>query len=289
LEITNHKKNQAELKRILKMVTPSSKVHQDYLNNVEIFINNHNYHASLVKGLPQAKELPIKKLKIVSSQIFNREYLVAYANTKWFKSIAPNFDAAATQSISSLKLDSPPLVIIPESSSSKKNDYFLSIIEHEFVHVNQCILKNFPETFNFSDKPISELINYMMVEYQANYIQYGCFPKTFEEVLKGGCTLSMPDWSILRGYTQALEKLVQAIYLGQLSPATVKEMLKMWPEQLPSGFKKIGLQESSSLYYVNQLPQHLLIAINPLMDLPHQQINDGFRVLTSWISAKLKS
>jgi len=280
--VTPHKDHQAEIKKLLKTVTPSSKAHQNYLNKVTIFINWHNHLSSLTKG--HAKGLLIKKLKIVPSQIFNREYLVAYVTNDWFLSAAHKCDAVATTSLEIYNLASPPLVIAPESNSRLKNNYFLSILEHEFVHINQAILNNFPATNNYSKKPFPTLINHTLAEYQANFIQYYYFPEAYQKIEKEGYSLSMKNWSVLRGYTQALETLVQAIYMGQLTSSTVEKILKALPKQLPSGFKKIGLPESNGLDYARKLPPYLHIAVSELLKNFPMPKNEGFRTLTNWIS-----
>jgi hypothetical protein len=286
-EIKNNNDCQAEMKRILKMVTPTSKVHQDYLNDTETFLNGHNSFTSLVKGNPKAKELPIKKFKIVESQIFKRKYLVAYANDNWFSTTAPKCDAVATPSIQSFGFNSPPLVIIPESKSRQKNNYFLSILEHEFVHVNQAILDIFPSASNFSKKPIPTLLNFTLSEYQAYFLQYYYFPASFEQAEKLGLTMPMENLSIFRGYTQSLETLVHAIYQGELSPLEVDKMLKAFSRQLPAGFKKIGLHRSYGMQYVMNLPEYLAIAVGQLSYFPAQPKNEGFSALNRWISVNL--
>lgn len=288
LKIRNHKNSQAELKRLLKMVTPSSKAHKKYLNEAAIFINDHDSLFSQVKGF--AKEQSIKRLKMLPSQIFNREFLVAYVDNDWFHAVAPNCDAVATDSLYSLNLYSPPLVIIPESKARKRNKNFLSIIEHEFIHVNQGIRGNFPAPNDFSKNPLSALMNYTLAEYQANFIQYCCFPESYLEVEKLGYSLTMQDWSVLRGYTQALEKLVLSIYLGQLPSPVVEKMLIELPMKLPSAFKQIGLKESYGQDYAIKLPPYLVLAIKGLLqNFPQKKEHEGFVSLTHWISANLDS
>jgi hypothetical protein len=281
--VENFINSQPELTRLLKIVTPSIKVHQNYLDEVELFINSHNDFSNLTKGHGQKPH--IKKLKLVHSEVFNREYLVAFADDDWFNTVAYPFNAATTPSLLSYNLPSPPLVIVSEINSRAKNKNFLSILEHEFVHVNQAIQNNFPDTSNFSHEPFRLLINYTFAEYQAYFIQYYHFPEVYKEALET-CDYSLENFSIVRGYVQALEALVLNICLGQLSSHAVDDLLKTWRKQLPSEFKQMGLPEIRGGHYAVILPTFLNQAITQLsIRFPSKPINDGFLALTRWISA----
>lgn len=97
-------------------------------------------------------------------EVFSKEYLVVFADDDWFKAVAPPFNAVASPSLLSYNLPSPPLVIVSVVNSRAKNKNFLSILEYEFVHVNQAILKKIPDTSIFSQNSFRLLINYTFAE-----------------------------------------------------------------------------------------------------------------------------
>jgi len=274
-----------ELEKILQSVTPSNEIHQDYLDEVNGFVKEYNYFVSIAKA--EGHKLPVKKFKLVDSHIFKRKYLVGYADNEWFRSFAPTFDAVASPSFSSFNLQSPPLVVVPESNSRSKNSKFLSILEHEFVHVNQAILNNFPETNSFSKKPINIMMSYALAEYQAYFIQYSHFPESHLEFKKYKFTIEY--MAVLMGYTQSLERLVQAIYQGQLSATQVNKLLKDLPKNFPSEFEKIGINKSYGHEYAKNFAPYLSIAIQKILNFPAQPKNDGFTALTKWVSANFVS
>ena len=44
-----------------------------------------------------------------------------------------------------MKIDVPPLVLVPGRQRRARSSTFISILEHEVVHVNQAIIGCFPE------------------------------------------------------------------------------------------------------------------------------------------------
>lgn len=137
----------------------------------------------------------------MKSELFGKEYLCCYARKSWFDRKAPDFDALATTSIVFLGIiDSPPAVIIPEGKSFKSQK-MRSILEHEFVHVNQAILGCIPSNFEHGDGDLcQEILDYTLGEYEANFLQLARWP-----VLLPKFQISLEEWCVLRGYTQALE------------------------------------------------------------------------------------
>lgn len=70
-------------------------------------------------------------------------YLVENQTSKYLKKTTSlNFLFSIKNA--SLGQNSPPLVLIPTAHTFPKTANFRSILEHEFVHVNQVIIGKFP-------------------------------------------------------------------------------------------------------------------------------------------------
>ena len=111
------------------------------------------------------------------------------------------------------------------------------------------------------------------------------FPQIFEEH-RETCDYTLENFSIVRGYVQALEALVFNICLGKLSSHAVDDLLKTWRKQLPSEFKQMGLPEIRVGHYAAILPTFLNEAITRFSEsFPSKPNNEGFFALTRWISA----
>ena len=257
------------VEKILEKTTPSPKAHAAYLDQVKWF---HREFNDLSTVLPMDK-VQIKSLRLVKSKLFNREYLVALADRSWLQKIAPRTDAIATDSMTFIDLVLPPVVLVPNFKSLPVTRKFRSILEHEFVHINQAILGRFHKGFGGSAPNLLDaLVKYTFCEYEANLIQLSHFPKVFRP------PIPINEWATLRGYTQALEGLIRNhIYSTDNKPETMLECFNLLEKALPEKFGEVGLCEATARDYVEKLPQFLLTAVKVIMESdPSVQQNSRF-------------
>ena len=132
---------------------------------------------------------------MVKSNIFQKKYLLVYIKKQWFQELDPRCDAIASPSLIFINYPSPPLVIIPGRQLPARDKVFLSILEHEIVHVNQAILGKFPAEpgkGHFGNL-IADLIDFTRAEYEANIIQHVKLP---DGVLWPKEEVSLEEWCI---------------------------------------------------------------------------------------------
>ena len=258
---------------LLKKATPSQNSHTAYLDSVRWFRRAFNDLSSV---LPPDK-VQIKKLQLVQSKLFNRKYLVACAERSWLQEIAPKMDAIATDSMKFIDLDSPPFVLVPDFKAFPKTKKFRSILEHEFVHINQAILGRFHKGFSGSASDLlNALVKYTICEYEANLIQLSYFRSSVPDVCRKH--VSLDQWCMLRGYTQGLEGLFRThIYSKEIERNTLLECFDRLKRELPKKFSSAGLSEALARDYVQRLPQFLLTAMSVLKEVdPDLEYNSRF-------------
>ena len=272
---------EAQYKRLLRENTPPKSTYAKYLRAVTRF------GASCVElansGAESWKQIPVQEFNVVKSELFGHDYLVGYDDPGWLASIAPGCDAIATPEIRIGRLASPPLVLVPSAKRRTKTTAFRSVIEHEFAHVNQAILGRFPDSAGFAKKVIPTLSAHTWAEYEANFIQLFRWPQLFEEPRRLG--VPFDDWCALRGYTQALEKLVAVIFEGKLSPDQVAHFLRDCPKKLPGEFRRMGINEAHGHRFAAQLTDHLAIAVTQMINagMRPKSPSEGFNYLAKWI------
>jgi hypothetical protein len=150
------KMDEVRYQRILRGATPSKSAHAKYLRSVTRF------GAACMEladsGADIWEQIPVQEFNVVRSELFGSDYLVGYVDAGWFASVAPSCDAIAAPEIRLGPLTSPPLVLVPAVKRRTKTAAFHSVLEHEFVHVNQAILGLFPTVEGIREKPISNLL-----------------------------------------------------------------------------------------------------------------------------------
>jgi hypothetical protein len=142
------------------------------------------------------------------SLLFKRDYFIAWLPDDAFaRSHPPATDASAEVHWNETR---PPLVLAPERNRSDRNARFTSILEHEIVHINQLL--------SHHDTPprrrranaaqlLADHFCHTRLEYVANFVQGVHWPSMVRDLhRRWGITLE--QWSLLRGYTQALEHLL---------------------------------------------------------------------------------
>lgn len=270
--------------KLLRQVTPSLKVHRSYLREAILWITDIEAVSEL--SAAHSRGLPFSFLEIMGSELFpGRQYLVAHARREWLAKTAPHCNAIAVPECRIGPYCSPPMVFVPERS--KITSHSRAILEHEFVHVNQALLNRFPGSDDFRKDPVAALMKFMRTEFEANILELARYPEEFTEPKNRG--LSLDEWCIFRGYSQALEHAVNAIGTGQVSRGKVDVFVRNIPVTLLDGFRKLGLDQKMAKRFGTNLPQHLAIAITAWADRGAAPTNiSAWRSLTDWVSARIR-
>lgn len=250
--------------KLLAEIVPSGTIYAAYQRQAEKLV-----------GLPDAFSLsPLSEGSITGfemrdSILFQRAYLVAYADPTRLEVEFPGTDAVT---VVNLRLDScspPPFVLLSETTKKSKGRFFKSVLEHEFVHVNQAIRGTFPASPKGAAKELVEnLLQVTRAEYEANLIQLTRWPQFyFQKVpahLREGHGLSLDRWCVLRGYTQGLERIVGAAASGRIEEGEFMEFIDRLPAALPLGFRRLGFDQALGKEYAASLRSHMLVACQNL-------------------------
>ena len=275
---------------LLRTLTPKKSVYRLYLRESDEFIDE---YSTVMEMSPELiDKFPIKGLTILHSELFSLKYLVAYVDSTWFNSIAPGCDAVASPEFNMGPFRSPPIVLVPETKIGNTDVAFRSTLEHEYVHINQALLGNFPAAEGFVKDPIRSMFEIVESEYQANFLQLSRWPTLYKKAKKLGVALSLRDWCILRGYSQALEAVLMAIMEDQLTGNDVEKFLRILPKKLPLEFQKLGFEKKQGLQFAANLPNHLTIAVTNILDggvRPKNLGGRGLIKLNNWIKQNLKT
>lgn len=221
---TAERKRAARLSRTLR---PPKIVHDAYVDAARMFLG-------VVDLLPfvryQDQMLQLEGLKWHESALFGREYLVAYVDDEQLAGIAPDCDAISTVTTSI------PLVFAPVGRRRSRSEAFLSILEHELVHVNQALLGLAPtkERCPTVERSLAGFFDNVRVEYQANLLQLTTWPRLFPD--KYG--LPLEHWSALRGWSDALESAVCGVFCP---PELIGAFLNRLPVVARARFAAFGV------------------------------------------------
>lgn len=250
--------------KLLAEIVPSGAIYGAYQRQAEKLVSLRNTFS--LSPLPEGS---IAGFEMRHSILFQRAYLVAYADPTRLAAEFPRTDAVT---VANLRLDSgspPPFVLLSETTKKSKSRFFESVLEHEFVHVNQAIRGAFPASPKGAAKELAEnILQVTRAEYEANLIQLTRWPQFyFQQVpryLREGHGLSLDRWCVLRGYTQGLEQIVGAAGSGRIEEVEFMEFIDGLPAALPSGFRRIGFDQALGKEYAANLQSHVLAACQNL-------------------------
>ncbi len=191
--------------RVLARCTPTARQYREYREDVEIYIDvtNGQGRPLSMHGVVGA----VRKLELRPSVIFQREYLIAWVDPVWLARVAPSCDAIASSLEPVVGFAPPPMIIAPETRRRSRSAEFTSVIEHEIVHVNQALRG----AFRWASTPasIEELLSSFFIhtamEFEAELLQRTRWPHR----LLSRLGLTLPQWCLLRGYTQAVEHVLR--------------------------------------------------------------------------------
>lgn len=274
---TQHRKKATHL---IRRLTPSISIYKKYERDAAGFIVDYQ---SAKRDLP-ANMSEVSDLKMVQSKLFKKKYLVAFVSKAWFRQIAAHCNAVASPSLSFLDLASPPLIVVPGKSIPKSKG-FSSIVEHEFVHVNQAIFGRFPSIDVCElkeDALFEEIINVTHAEFEANFIQLVHDQSLMPEA---GLSVGLEKWCLLRGYTQGLETALLRITTGGVPFEQQKKFLKRIRDDLASAFRDRDLNQEIGQAFAHDLEHMSQVAMLNLHQCrPELRQSKRYMTLFKWIS-----
>lgn len=175
--------------------------------------NTHEYAEYSLQAHRFIKEseslYPVVKCSLKESVIFKKKYLVVYVDDEWFNEVAGDLEAFVMPDLNFIKQNSPAAALIPASKMHSKQKDFLSILEHEFVHLNQWIKGYNPGADFRGLNPSEDFIRYLNAEFQAYFIQYSFHPEAFRSLENGAEILR--DTCAIKALNQATIKLARTI------------------------------------------------------------------------------
>src|SRR2546425_6264389 len=198
---------QQRFRRLLAKLTPGSSTHREYHERTVRYLAAHDLLLPAVSY--RGQNGAVSRLQMRKSELFGAEYLVAYVDSEWLRRVAPESDAIASPTLGpDLNSAPPPLVLVPEARARSRSESFRSVLEHEFVHINQALLGVFPyeSAGGRAKNLVADFLAYTRAEYEANILQLTRWPRLYPCEL----SLSLDHWCVLRGYSQALEQTLMS-------------------------------------------------------------------------------
>jgi hypothetical protein len=226
------------------------------------------------------RQVDVTRAELRRSKLFGRHYLVAYVEGDW----PSGSDARAMLPNDRTR---PPLVLLPTQHMQHRRNELISILEHEFVHINQFLTNAFP--CSRSPRTVRSILrNFFQTtaaEYEANLLQLTRWPHLYQPS-RG---LSLDRWCTLRGYTQALEAMVDEIRRGAIPSIQAVPCLEALPVAIVKGFERIGLVSHAD-WFQKRWNHHLGIAISHVMQAqsPPGSV-EGLEVVIRWWDQALPS
>jgi hypothetical protein len=272
-------------RRLLAKLTPGSSTYREYHECAERYLAAHDL---VLPAVSYGRQLgAVTRLQMHKSELFGPEYLVAYVDSEWLRGVAPESDAIASTMLGpDLNSAPPPLVLVPEARVRSRSESFRSVLEHEFVHINQALLGVFPyeSAGRRSKNLVADFLAYTRAEYEANLLQLTQWPRLYPRK----CPLSLDHWCVLRGYSQALEKTLMSAAERNLSSDEVSRFLDTLPKGLLFGFKRIGVHKHLAPWFQKRWNQHVYVAIGHIFNaLPEIKDNNAFRSAARWLKTRL--
>lgn len=244
--------------RILKEVTLSRAEYAAYLRKASRWTARPEALAS-----SPIDEDSIFGFELRNSILFRREFLVAYSDTLRFQAKFPSTDAVAVLNMRRAGNSPPQFVLLPESKKNASGRFFESLLEHEFVHVNQGIRKASPTSARGTVKDLlAHLFAVTRAEYEANLIQLTRWPDYYLQTVSSEIRerFGLDGWCALRGYTQGLEEIMDAAGAGFIPEGEVLSFVKQLPGALPAGIAALGVSKAVGKDFAQNLQGHLLAA-----------------------------
>lgn len=170
----------------------------------------------------------------------------------------------------------------------RKNSNLHSIVEHEFVHVNQILNGSFPPNFENAKTDLSrQFVHYVYAEYEANFLQLENWPKLRPPRKYG---LKLEEWCFLRGYTQALERLLIAAIAEKFSDKKLFLALNKIPKSLKQLLFKLDLETEKTHQFIATFKVFSFKALQIVVRVDNLTVSQ-YRVYTKilkWLGSDVK-
>ncbi len=199
---------------------------------------------------------PIVRARLRASSLFGRTCLVCDVPRSWMAQAMPGCEGAAIQAN---RFDWPPLVLLPVPRPDRTRVEMQSIIEHEFVHIHQMLLGRFQgprPTSNTFEAMRREFFRSIRNEYEANLLQLTRWPHLWRRI-----QWPLDAWWVLRGYTSALEGLIEACLEEQSSMRVFRALFDGLPTRVAKGLAANRIPTAYALWVKQLWPRHFRTAI----------------------------
>lgn len=252
-----------------KLRLPSS-VYDDYLQAATAFLE----HVAQVVPV----HVPFEKPRLLRSKLFGQQYLVAN-----YSRYAPAAYLEPNQGTAMLKLEvagqsSPPIVLTSKRLGSSAA--YRSVLEHEFVHINQMLLGRLPVLENRLGGPLDFLVARTEMEFEANYLQLTHCDELYDAA---ECGMSLEEWCCFRSYTGSLEDTIACIVSGQCDLDVSEDFLRCARERVAEALSKIGFPYEISESYVEPFPAHVGVALTIIHEQGRVDLaDDALDMVVSW-------
>lgn len=203
--------------KALKTVTPKPKVWRAYSEDVQAWGRSPGSYPELLRLANEM--IAIREFTFMRSELFGQDYPVVEATSGIFSAAFKNLNAAAV-----IPDVHPPFVLVPPGGLRKRSESHRSILEHEFVHINQIINGSFPvppKVIRSEDVCLRFFAAIVEAEFQANLLQLTKWPSLYPRRWK----LSLLHWCSLRAYTAALEGTIEDLLATKTSGKIVLRVI----------------------------------------------------------------
>jgi hypothetical protein len=264
-----------------RRLTPKAADHRAYLRDVARYIAE--CRTAPPRLAHDGRIGHVTRLEVWRSRLFRRRYLVACVDASWYRAAAPASDAI-TSTVSGVGA-LPPLVIVPHVPARRRSEHFRSIIEHEFVHINQAILGMLLPAARgpAAHRLANAFFTRCRSEFEAHLLQATRWPGVFPH----GLGLSLEHWCVLRGYTDALESVFLATFRREFQPRDLVGFLDRLPGRLRGWLKELRLDRTLVFWFRRHLVLHVAVA---LLNLARTHTGFGrsavFRAGHAWVGAR---
>lgn len=235
--------------RLMRATKPTERAYLAYRKSVDLYVNAHRYYRPT---LALGDDMAEAHLGFRTSRIFDREFLVAWVDDNLLSRFKPSTDAITTtvEPEPSLGLERFPVVIAPISRRRSRNHKFISILEHEIVHVCQVLRGTWLSSrwAQERDALLDEFILYAQIEYEANLLQLTRWPNAYKPIVE----LTIEQWSLLRGYTQALEAVLRSAVRGDLDGHLIPSMIDDVGVHGPARLERIGCSDAAIEWFADR-------------------------------------
>jgi hypothetical protein len=258
----------ADRRRCLRLIasrTPGRRRYQEYREDAEIYVEAHRTQPLALSG--EGVVATNMQLSLRRSVLFERDYLIAWVDPGWLQQVAPGCDAIASVLQPILAFTPPPLVIVPSNLRRSRSEKFVSILEHEIVHINQALCSVFRADAPASsvDDFLGNFYQHMIVEFEANFVQGATWPASVVEHLRR-FAMTLEHWSILRGHTQALERVLRHFATkGTLEPV-ISGFLAAVPRSAGERLRPLRLRKEMVSWFEGRWANDVLTALSILQE-----------------------